>query len=261
MVQHIVIKIILTFLLIGRDYVDGYAWSCRQCRRHRSIRENSFFQGSHLSLRTLLDLIFWWALSTAATTIKKMCRISSWSTVVDWQNFIRNICAMCLIDHPVQLGGRGLTVEIDESKFMHRKYHRGHYRDGHWVLGMIERETNNCVMIPVEDRSAATLLPLIREHVRPGTRIITDGWRAYNGLQNHEVVNHQLHFVDPNDRTIHTNTIEGSWGNCKSKFRAMHGTSDALFTSHLQEHMWRRAFPVNHFGNILFWIRHYYPCD
>ena len=39
--------------------------------------------------------------------------------------------------------------------------------------------------------------------------IITDGWQAYNQLAQHYVVHHQLHFVDPNDPTLHTNMIEG----------------------------------------------------
>ena len=88
-------------------------------------------------------------------------------------------------------------------------------------------------MVKVPDRSAATLLLIIQQQVFPGTRIITDMWAAYdfNQLQNHSMVNHALYFVDPNEPTVHSNTIEGSWGNCKNKFRAMHDTSDALFDS------------------------------
>ena len=66
------------------------------------------------------------------------------------------ICCRYLLDHPVQMGGPGRTVEVDESKFMHRKYHRGHFREGHWVLGMAERDTNLCMMVAVPDHSAAT---------------------------------------------------------------------------------------------------------
>ncbi len=52
---------------------------------------------------------------------------------------------MCTVvsDHPVQIGGVGKVVEIDESKFGRRKYNRGRYRDGHWVFGGVKRGTNN----------------------------------------------------------------------------------------------------------------------
>ena len=89
---------------------------------------------------------------------------------------------------------------------------------------------------------------------------MTDQWAAYNTLQNHITVNHSLHFRDPANPDAYTNTVEGMWGNCKAKFRAMHGTSDGLFETYLQEFMWRRTFPKRQFGHILFWICHYYPC-
>ena len=43
-------------------------------------------------------------------------------TAVDWYNFVRDICAQHFIDNPVQIGGQGIEVEIDESKFGKRKY-------------------------------------------------------------------------------------------------------------------------------------------
>ena len=71
-------------------------------------------------------------------------------------------------------------------------------------------------------------------------------------------VNHSLHFVDPNDPTVHTNNIEGNWAHCKAKYRSMHGTSDNLFDSYLQEYMWKKQHKDNIFGNILYWISFYY---
>ena len=78
-------------------------------------------------------------------------------------------------------------------------------------------------------------------------------------LPNHQAVNHTIHFVDPNDPTMHTNTIEGVWGNCKNKFRNMHSTPAAHFDSYLQEWLFRRLHEDNVFGNLVFWMRHYYP--
>ena len=48
--------------------------------------------------------------------------------------------------NPVQLGGfdvngQPIVVEIDESYFFHRKYHRGRFHNGLWVFGAVERES------------------------------------------------------------------------------------------------------------------------
>ena len=37
-------------------------------------------------------------------------------------------------------------------------------------------------MLPLADASAASLHPFVKDHVEPGTRVITDGWQGYHGL-------------------------------------------------------------------------------
>ena len=36
---------------------------------------------------------------------------------MDWYNFVRDICAEYFLAHPAVIGGPGVEVEIDESKF------------------------------------------------------------------------------------------------------------------------------------------------
>jgi len=78
----------------------------------------------------------------------------------------------------------------------------------------------------------------------PGTRVITDGWAAYNNLGAvgyiHQEVIHQYNFVAPHDNTIHTQNIENTWMRIKAKFSRMFGTNTELFPTYLQEYMWRQ---------------------
>jgi hypothetical protein len=63
------------------------------------------------------------------------------------------------------------------------KYNRGNPRKGKWVFGGVERGTNRCFLVPVLNRRASTLLPLIKHFILPGTTILSDCWLAYKNLQ------------------------------------------------------------------------------
>lgn len=109
---------------------------------------------------------------------------SSYPTVVDWASFCREVVFDALITtNSCRLGGYGRTVEIDESKFGKRKFHRGHQVDGQWVFGGIERETGRVFLEVVPGRSAEILVPIIKKWIEPGTTIISDCWKAYDCLQ------------------------------------------------------------------------------
>lgn len=78
-------------------------------------------------------------------------RIST-TAATHWGSWCYKVVLNGIMDNKVKLGGPGRTVEIDESKFGKRKYHRGHKVEGQWVFGGIERETGRVFMVPVEDR-------------------------------------------------------------------------------------------------------------
>ena len=95
------------------------------------------------------------------------------NAVADW--FLRTISP---------LGGPGKVVEVDKAKFGKRKFSRGAYREGMWVVGGVDMETGQCFLIPCHGnaRGANVLLPIIQRWVPPGSIVYTDEWGAYNTL-------------------------------------------------------------------------------
>ena len=113
-----------------------------------------------------------------------------------------------------KLGGPNKIVEVDESNICRRKYHRGHPVKGQWVFGGVQRESGRTCLVPVRDRTADTLVAIIRDWIEPGTTVVSDCWGAYRNLElqgfTHRTVNHSIHFVDP-DTGAHMKTIESTW--------------------------------------------------
>ena len=64
----------------------------------------------------------------------------------------------------------------------------------------MERGSGDSFLVEVAHRDAATLLPIIANHVKPGSIVYSDEWSAYNQLSAttghvHHTVNHLLYFV------------------------------------------------------------------
>ena len=67
------------------------------------------------------------------------------ATICKYFSFLRDVIGaeMLCNENPKKIGGPGKTVEIDESMFGKRRYHRGRIlgRRQMWVLGGVCRET------------------------------------------------------------------------------------------------------------------------
>jgi len=61
--------------------------------------------------------------------------------------------------------GEPIAVEIDETKYFHRKYHGGQWREEHWVFGETEHTMGKCFLVEVADRSARTPQDKITEYI------------------------------------------------------------------------------------------------
>ena len=131
---------------------------------------------------------------------------------------------------------------------------------------MIERHSNKVRFFPVQQRNADTLLPIIAANIEPGSLIISDGWAAYGGIKqmqqkfDHRFINHKLFFVDPNDRQIHTQGIEATWGALKTSMRHLCGTNRDLFPTYLFQYAFRRRHDnTKIFQHLLEEMRLQYP--
>jgi hypothetical protein len=157
------------------------------------------------------------------------------------------------------IGGPGIVVEVDESKFGKRKYHRGHAVEGVWILGGVERTQERRVFLAVvPDRTLATLEDVISRHIYPGSIVHTDLWGGYSQLSKnfdytHKTVNHSIQFVDPISH-VHTNTIEGTWAGIK-KCIPIRNRTKGLICDHLFEFIWRRVNEQNLWSAFIFALK------
>lgn len=250
-------------LVKGGHCQDNFRWRCgRPCRKEVSIRKGTFFEKSNLKLKKIIRLIYYWAFEEAShKKIKRELRLGE-QTIVDWKNFLRDICTEKLLRTPTILGGLNHVVQIDETLMTRRKYNVGRLIREVWVFGGIDCQTKQCFLIEVSDRSAQTLMPLICEYVLPHTTVVSDCWAAYNQIQlygyDHKTVNHSRFFVDPVTR-VNTNRVENMWMRAKRRHKRESGTTRTHLVSYLYEFMWRQQYGDFVFFNILTHINERYP--
>ena len=184
---------------------------------------------------------------------------------MDWYNFAREVCVEIIQKDSEQIGGEGKEVEIDESKFGKRNYHRGKRVDGVWVFGGIERQSKKCFFEILEDRSAKTLIPIITKYVKPGTVILSDCWKDYSTLKDegytYLTVNHSIEFKNKETGAC-TNLIESTWNAVKKPFPKT-GIQKQLYDSYLVEYCIRKKYlndAEDKFSTFLSLIKRVYPC-
>ena len=132
-------------------------------------------------------------------------------------------------------------IEVDESYFGgRRKGKRGRGAAGKTpVFGLLKRNGKVYTVI-VPNAQSSTLLPIIREKVKPDSIVYTDTYKSYNALDvsefKHFRINHSELFAD---KFNHINGIENFWNQAKRHLRKFNGIPKEHFNLFLKECEWR----------------------
>jgi transposase-like protein len=230
----------------------------KKCRARKSIRHGSWFSKSNLTIPEVLYLTYEIVNNTRVSDIQREYEFSS-KTLADWANFYRDILVEYIESHSEKIGGPCIIVEVDESKFCRRKYYHGHFVEGQWVFGGIERHSGKTFFVGVQNRTSAELLKLIKQWISPGSVIITNGWKAYDHLGQvgyaDLTVSHSVSFVNE-EAGGYSNRLESTWYDVKAAL-PHYNKRKQFYLGHLATYVFNKLCrasddnPVNKFLEIV----------
>lgn len=159
---------------------------------------------------------------------------NTWTSYV---KYVGMVCGEALERIRRDPGEKYYWAQWDETAFGKRKYHRGsRVRNGgvQWALTAIQvdpisgkSEALDIQFLPLNQRSADQITPLIVQRMRPGGTIFTDCWKAYPiaakaAKCQHKTVNHSEGFIN-RETGVHTNNVEGIHATLKKDARKQFG--------------------------------------
>mgnify|MGYP001209490112 FL=1 len=209
---------------------------------------------SRLSQYKQSKLIELFVAGTTARTAAALVSVNSKSAIYYFQR-LREVIYQHL-DTVEQLDGE---IEVDESYFGGaRKGNRGRGAGGKVpVFGLLKRNGKvYAVMIP--DAKTKTLMPIIRQKVKPDSIVYSDYWRAYNALDvsefKHYRINHSKLFANKHN---HINGIENFWNQAKRHLRKFNGVPKEYFHLFLKECEWRfnNSDPKSQLKQLKQWVK------
>lgn len=224
---------------------DRPAWDCDYCGYHLHPTAGTIFHKSSTSLHLWFFAMYLMATTRCGISAKQLERELGVTYKTAWRMF-NKIRTQLMDDDGEPLSG---DVEIDETS-VHGKP-RGprmtRSEAAQWreaqpnVLGMVERGGRVRLRI-IPSRRGPSLSREVRANVDPSALIFTDDWAAYKPLRReylgHSIINHSAGLYVDGD--IHTNTIEGFFGNLKTGMRgAYKHVSRKYLQSYLDEYSWR----------------------
>lgn len=219
-------------------------YRCGPCKRQFTVKVGTAFESSHVPLHQWLQAVYLMCSSKKGISSHQLMRMLDVQYKTAW--FMTHRIREAMKDGSLPpLGGEGVTVEIDET-FIGRKkgreVRRG-YAHKHAVMTLVQRG-GSARSFHVDGTKASDLLPIIKEHVAPGTHVMTDEAGQYAHLKKHFAAHDFVrHGAEEYGRgTVHTNTVEGFYSVFK---RGMKGVYQHCAEKHLHRYVAEFDFRYN----------------
>jgi hypothetical protein len=233
-------------------------WKCRTKHplRKFSVKVGSIMEDSALPLDTWLCAIWMLANCKNGVSSYEIQRGLGITQKSAW--FVLQRIRLAMQTGSFEKMGGG-PIEVDETfiggkaRFMHankrKEKIKGTGGSGKVaVAGLLARhghggKKHSTVRVQfVDSRKRKELDPLVRQHVAPGSEVMTDELPSYNELAPdyvHKVINHAECYVKGN---VHTNGLENFWSLLK---RSIRGTYVSVEPFHLFRYLDEQAFRFN----------------
>jgi hypothetical protein len=168
------------------------SFECEHCGYQVYPTAGTPFESTRTPLRDWFYVMFLFTASRNGVAAKEVERQIGVTYKTAWRMCRLIRAYMGYVDGDYPIGGRGKTVEADET-FIGGRDLDGTPDDKAVVLGMIERG-GDVVTRHIPNRGAAHIVPNIVK-TKPGSKINTDDWKGYLSLTErhgfeHESVNH-----------------------------------------------------------------------
>lgn len=223
-------------------------WRCGDCKKQYTVKVGTVFEHMRLPLHKALQAVYLMTSSKKGISAHQLHRVLEITYKSAW--FLAHRIREAMRDGDLAaFGGNGGIVEVDETfigklKGVEKKRAFHHKMK---VLALVDRDSGKARTMVIDNVKAETLMPIVIANVSREARIMTDEHSGYRDagkfFAGHGTTSHgKGEYVNLQDRTIHSNTVEGYFSIFK---RGMKGIYQHCGEQHLHRYLAEYEFRYN----------------
>ena len=222
---------------------------CGECRAQFTAKVGTVFEHARLPLHKMLQAVHLMVSSKKGINAHQLSRILEVQYKSAWFLAHRIREAMRSGDLAQPFGSGGGAVEVDETYIGFKRDVPTRRGTAHklGVLALVDRDSGQSRWFKIDSTTADQIHPIVAANISREARFMTDEAKMYRKIgrefaQHGTTVHTAFRYVDFEDRTIHTNTVEGAFSIFK---RGMRGVYQHCAEHHLHRYLAEFEFRYN----------------
>jgi transposase-like protein len=222
---------------------------CGECRKQFTVKVGTVFEHARLPLTKMLQAVHLIVSSKKGISAHQLSRVLECQYKSAWFLAHRIREAMRSGDLAAPFGSEGGAVEVDETYIGFKKGRALQKGTGHKmaVLALVDRDSGKSRWFHIENSRASDIHPIVAANISREARLMTDEAKMYRKIgrefaEHGTTVHAAFNYVSREDRTIHTNTVEGAFSIFK---RGMRGVYQHCAEHHLHRYLAEFEFRYN----------------